>query len=218
MTLEQILGHVDRYVNRTDPDYVTNRIAFVQAGHRWIERKFHGKEALFGRWDAAERVEAHVGVVPLPACYRASAELRVRRLPDRVPLVRIPPRAIRSEVQLSDGTVLDLRDTTQHDVPCYFAIAGRALEIRPLPAVALDLEIEGTGWAEPLTNPLDETVLSQEAPDAVIYAAVREVWLFMGDEPQMTYWQAQAGQAVAEWIADRVAEEEPPTLVMDIPG
>jgi len=218
MTLEQILGHVDRYVNRTDPDYVTNRIAFVQAGHRWIERKFHGKEALFGRWDSAERVEAHVGVVPLPACYRASAELRVRRLPDRAPLRRIPPRAIRSEVQLDDGIVLDLRDTSQYDLPLYFAVAGRALEIRPLPAVALDLEIEGTGWAEPLTNPLDETVLSQEAPDAVIYAACREVWLFMGDEPQMMYWQAQAGQAVAEWIADRVAEEEPPTLVMETPG
>lgn len=218
MNLEQILGHLDRYVNRTDPDYVDNRIHFIQAGHRWIERKFHGKEALFARWDSAERVEARVGVVPLPACYRASAELRVRVLPDRRPLTRVPTAALRGEWVLLDGTVLDLRSTAQASDSLYFAVAGRALEIRPLPAVAMDLEIEGTGWAEPLTNPPDETVLSQEAPDAVIYAACREVWLFMGDEPQMNYWQAQAGAAVAEWISDRIHQEEPPTLVMEMPG
>lgn len=219
MNLSELLTRLDSYVNRDDPDYVLNRVHFIQAGHRWLERKFHGREALFARWQTTEPLAAYSGVVKLPACYRASAQLRVRILPDRTLLTRIPPAAIRTQWTLSDGTVIDLRDTTvTAQCPLYFAVMGRALELRPLAPTPIDLEIEGTGWAEPLTNPDDETVLSQEAPDAVIYAGCREVWLFMGDDPQRQYWENQAGAAVQEWIADRIHEEDAPPLVMDIPG
>jgi hypothetical protein len=102
--------------------------------------------------------------------------------------------------------------------PLYFTVLGRSLQIRPLPSVEADIEIVGTGWADPLLLDTDESVLSQEAPDAILYAALREVWLFMGDDPQQTYWQKQAERAVAEWMADRLQEEHPPTLVMEVPG
>jgi hypothetical protein len=219
MKLGELLGHLDQYVNRDDPDYVSNRLHFIQAGHRWLERKFHGREALFAKWDTTTPLLIGSGTVPLPACYRASAELRVALLPERTPLTRIPPAAIRTPWQLADGTVLDFRQQPLPlGTPGYFAVYGRALELRPLTDRTRDVEIQGTGWSEPLLLPDDETVLTQEAPDAVLYAAAREVWLFMGDQPQKDYWEAQAAAAVGEWIQDRIHEETPVTPVMEVPG
>jgi hypothetical protein len=217
MTLGELLTRLDAYANRTDPDYVDNRVHFIQAGHRWLERKFHGREAWFTRFQTSESVPVAVGAVPLPACYRHSAELRVYRLPDRIPLTRIAPAHLR-EPFLLDGLWKDLRDTRRLDTPLYYAVQGNSLQLRPLPAAALDLEIIGTGWADPLMADADESVLSQGVPDAVIYAALREVWLFMGDEPQMTYWEGQAARAMVEWVGDRVHEELPPPLVMEVFG
>jgi hypothetical protein len=218
MTLGDLRTKVKAYVNRDDPDFLDNLDHFIQAGHRWIERKYHAKEAFYSKWQTEQPVPHAVGVVALPACYRASAELRVYRLPERAPLTRIAPPCLREPFRTSAGLEVDLRDTTVLGTPLYFAVMGRSLQIRPLPAIPLDLEIVGTGWAEPMTQDRDETVLTQEAPDAVIYAAVRELWLFMGDEPQQTYWENQASRATQEWIGDRVHEETAPLLIMEIPG
>jgi len=218
MTLGDLRTKVKAYTNRDDPDFLDNLDHFIHAGHRWLERKFHGKEALYGYWATTDPIAVGVGAVPLPACYRASAELRVYALPERAPLTRIVPRALREPFADANGIEIDLRNTGTLGTPTYFAVLGRSLQIRPLPYAIMDLEIVGTGWADPMRDPLDETVLTQEAPDAVIYAACRETWLFFGDEAQVTYWEAQAGKAVDEWISDRVHEESPPVMVMEIPG
>jgi hypothetical protein len=218
MTLGDLRTKVTAYVNRDDPEFLDNLDHFIHAGHRWLERKFHGREALYGHWATSDSVGVGVGTVPLPACYRASAELRVYRLPDRIPLARIHPRDLRDPFTNADGIDIDLRTPGTLGTPSYFAVLGRSLAIRPLPSEALDLEIVGTGWAEPMHAPLDETVLTQDAPDAVIYAAARETWLFFGDDAQVTYWEAQAGKAVDEWISDRVHEESPGPMVMEVPG
>jgi len=218
MTLGDLRTKVTAYVNRDDPDFLDNLDHFIHAGHRWLERKFHGREALYAHWTTSESTPIGVGTVPLPACYRASAELRVYRLPDRIPLSRIHPSDLREPFARAGEPDVDLRNTSTLGTPGYFAVIGRSLQIRPLPSVALDLEIVGTGWSEPMVQPFDETVLTQDAPDAVIYAATREAWLFFGDEAQVTYWEAQAGKAVDEWISDRVHEESPGPMVMEVPG
>jgi hypothetical protein len=218
MTFAQIKARVDACVNRLDQDYLANRDECIRAGHRYIERKFLGREGAFERWTTSEQIPGRVGTVPLPACYRASAELRVYRLPDRVSLTRIRTPWLREPFLSAEGHRIDLRNLSTVGTPTYFAVQGRTVLIRPLPVEALDLEIVGTGWADPLTGDLDETVVSQEAPDALIYASCAEVWKLLGDEPQMTYWQTQADKAIAEWALDRLHEEEPPILVMEVPG
>ena len=40
----------------------------------------------------------------------------------------------------------------------------------------------------------------------------------MGDDPQQQYWAAQAERAVAEWAGDRIHEEHPPAMWMEVPG
>jgi hypothetical protein len=218
MNLGQLLTTLDSYANRRDPDYVDNRTHFIQAGHRWIERKFIAKETFYQKWTTTEKVPVGVGAVPLPACYRASAELRVYRIEDGGPLIRIPTRGLHEPFTDRDGAVIDASSTTVLGTPLYYAVIGRSLSIRPLPSAALDLEIAGTGWAEPLVASDSETVLTQEASDAVLYAALRELWLFMGDDSQQTYWEGQAVRAVNEWMGDRLLEESPPPLVMETPG
>jgi hypothetical protein len=217
MTFGEIKARVNANVNRLDQDYLANRDECIRAGHRYVERKAILREGMFARWTTSEQIPAAVGTVPLPACYRASAELRVYRLPDRVPLTRIRTPWLR-ESFLEDGQNMDFRNLSQLGSPTHFAVQGRTVLIRPLPAVPLDLEIVGTGWADPLMGDLDETVISQAAPDALIYASCAEVWLMLGDEPQQTYWRTQADRAIAEWVADALHEEEPPVLVMQTPG
>lgn len=219
MTAGDLLRLLDSYSNRRDPDYVDHRLDFLNAGMRWVEQKWHGREAQYGRWAVTDSLQAAVGVVPLPACYRASAELRVSILPNRTGLARIAPAGLREGPWLDQvGAAWDFRQTQQLGTPTHYAVIGRSLELRPLPNAPLDIEITGTGWADPLMLMTDETVLTQEAPYAVLYAALREVWLYLGDEPQMTYWQTQAERAVVEWVGDRLHEEHPPQLVMETPG
>jgi hypothetical protein len=218
MTFAEIRARVDACVNRLDQDYLANRDECIRAGHRYVERKFLGREVMFERWTTSDQIPAGVGTVPLSACYRASAELRVYLLPDRVPLTRIRTPWLREPFTSEDALRIDLRNMNTLGTPTYFAVQGRTVLIRPLPAEPIDLEIVGTGWAEPLMGDLDETVVSQEAPDALIYASCAEVWKLLGDEPQMTYWQTQADKAIGEWMADRLHEEEPPVLYMEVPG
>jgi hypothetical protein len=217
MTFAEIKARVNANVNRLDQDYLANRDECIRAGHRYVERKAILREGMFARWTTSDQIPAGVGTVPLPACYRASAELRVYRLPDRVPLRRIRTPWLRDPFR-DEGRDVDLRTLTTLGTPTYFAVQGRSVLIRPVPAEALDLEIVGTGWADPLIGELDETVISQAAPDALIYASCAEVWLMLGDEPQQTYWRTQADRAIAEWVADALHEEEPPVLVMEVPG
>lgn len=218
MTFAEIKARVDANVNRLDPDYLANRDECIRAGHRYVERKYLAREGMFERWTTTEQISVSVGTVPLPACYRASAELRVYRLPDRAPLTRIRTPWLREPFMSAEGSRIDLRNPSTLGTPTYFAVQGRTVLIRPLPAEALDLEIVGTGWAEPLMIATDETVVSQEAPDALIYASCAEVWKLLGDEPQMTFWQTQADKAIVEWALDRLHEEEPPVWVMEVPG
>jgi hypothetical protein len=217
MTFAEIKARVNANVNRLDQDYLANRDECIRAGHRYVERKAILREGMFARWTTSDQIPAGVGTVPLPACYRASAELRVYRLPDRIPLTRIRTPWLRDPFR-DEGRDVDLRTLTTLGTPTYFAVQGRSVLIRPLPAEALDLEIVGTGWADPLLGDLDETVISQAAPDALIYASCAEIWLMLGDEPQQTYWRTQADRAIAEWVADALHEEEPPVLVMEVPG
>jgi hypothetical protein len=218
MTFAQIRARVDACVNRLDADYTSNRDECIRAGHRYVERKFLGREVMFERWTTSDQIPAGVGTVPLSACYRASAELRVYVLPDRRPLERIRTPWLREPYMNSDGLSVDFRNTSTLGTPSAFAVQGRTILLRPLPAEPLDLEIVGTGWAEPLMWDADETVVSQEAPDALIYASNAEVWKLLGDEPQFTYWQTQADKAIAEWALDRLHEEEPPILIMEVYG
>jgi hypothetical protein len=218
MTFKEIRARVDACVNRLDQDYLANRDECIRAGHRYVERKLLAREGMFERWTTSDQIPAGVGTVPLSACYRASAELRVYRLPDRIPLTRIRTPWLRETFLTEDGQRVDLRDTSTLGTPTYFAVQGRTVLLRPLPAEPLDVEIVGTGWAEPLMSEPDETVVSQEAPDALIYASCAEVWKLLGDEPQMTFWQTSADKAIVEWALDRLHEEEPPILVMQTPG
>ena len=217
MTLADLRRDFLFKMNRTDPDVVDHVDEFINAGVRYVERKFLGAEPLYAKWQNNETIPAGVGTVPLPACWRPSAELRVYRLPDRARLDRIHPQALREPFTFN-GTTVDLRTPTMLGTPTYFAVWGRALLLRPLPAVPLDLEIVGTGFADPLEQPTDESVVTQSAPDAVLYAACREAWLTLGDEPQMTYWQTQADGAIAAWTGDRVHSETLAPLVMEVPG
>ena len=112
----------------------------------------------------------------------------------------------------------DFRSLRTLNTPTHYAIIGRSIELRPVPSVDTEVEISGTGWADPMRSETDETVLTQEAPYAVLYASLRECWLFMGDDPQQTYWATQAERAVVEWAGDRIHEENPPTMWMECPG
>jgi hypothetical protein len=217
MTLAELRQRFLFTLNRTDPDVVDHVDDFINAGVRYVERHFLGAEPLYAKWQSSERIPAGVGAVPLPACWRPSAELRVYRLPDRVRLTRIHPVSLKEPFQI-DGTTVDLRTMAMLGTPSYYAVLGRSLALRPLPSVPLDIEIVGTGFADPLRDPTDESVVTQSAPDAVLYAACREAWLTLGDEPQMTYWEKQADTAIAAWIGDRVHSETLAPLVMEVPG
>jgi hypothetical protein len=217
MTLADLRRDFRFKMNRTDPDVVDHIDEFINAGVRYVERKFLGEEPLYAKWQNTETIPVGVGAVPLPACWRPSAELRVYRLPDRAPLTRIGTKSLREPFNLS-GTTVDLRELSHLDTPLYYTVLGRSLALRPLPAVPLDIEIVGTGFADPLVEPSDESVVTQSAPDAVLYAACREAWLTLGDEPQMLYWQGQADSAIAAWIGDRVHSETLGPLVMETPG
>jgi hypothetical protein len=219
MTAGELLRLLDAYANRLDPDYVTHRWDFLNAGHRWVEQKFHGREAQYAKWQVTDSLPIGVAVLPLPACYRASAEIRVSLLPDRTALARVKPSDLRVGPWVDPtGVAHDFRSTTTLGTPTHYAISGRSIELRPVPAIETDVEISGTGWADPMLAETNETVLTQEAPYAVLYASLRECWLFMGDDPQQQYWATQAERAVAEWIGDRVHEEHPPVMVMEVYG
>lgn len=217
MTLADLRAAVLFRVNRTDPDVTEHVDEFINAGVRYVERKFLGEEPLFAKWNNTERIPIGVGSVALPACWRPSAELRVYVLPERALLTRVGTKALREPFNLG-GTTVDLRDTSRLATPLYYTVLGRSLALRPLPALPLDIEIVGTGFADPLVEPTDESVVTQSAPDAVLYAACREVWLTLGDEPQMLFFEKQANGAIAAWIGDRVHAEMLAPLVMETPG
>jgi hypothetical protein len=219
MTAGELLRLLDAYANRIDPDYVDHRFDFLNAGHRWCEQKFHFREAQYAKWQMTERLPTGVAVLPLPGCYRHSAEIRVTLLPDRTALARVKPSDLRVGPWVDPaGVSYDFRDTRHLNTPTHYAIIGRSIELRPVPATDTEIEVSGTGWADPMLTEMDETVLTQEAPYAVLYASLRECWLFMGDDPQQQYWAAQAERAVVEWAGDRIHEENPPVMVMETYG
>src|SRR4029453_4449387 len=163
MTLEELRAQFLFKMNRNDPDIVDHVDDFVNAGVRYVERKFLGAEPLYAKWQNTETIGPGVGAVPLPACWRPSAELRVYRLPDRVRLTRIHPVALKEPFQVG-GTPVDLRTMSGRGTPTYYAVLGRSLALRPLPSVPLDIEIVGTGYADPLRDPTAESVATQPRP------------------------------------------------------
>ena len=54
MTAGELLRLLDSYVNRIDPDYINHRYDFLNAGHRWVEQKFHFREAQYQKWQMTE--------------------------------------------------------------------------------------------------------------------------------------------------------------------
>jgi hypothetical protein len=231
MTLAELRRLVTNYSGRTDPDFLNNVDDMIRLGHRYVERAWLGREQQFMYWEQQGVLAAGQFLLPLPAHYRHSAELRVtaypaptgaRTLPwhqlERVPLEAM---VVDAPWRLSDGTTIDAYDYLTRGEPRVYAVAGRMLEVRPTPAAPVQIVTTASGWASPLTYDSDETVVSQAAPDAVLYAALREAWSFLGDPVQKATWEGEAIRAIEAWMRDGVQEEiaaQGLPLVMQEPG
>jgi len=230
MTLAEIRRLVTNFSGRTDPDFVNNVDDFIRLGHRWVERAWSGRETYFEVWRQTALVSAGAGDVWLPANYRPSAQLAVHVSPLEDPnrphrqLERVPIEAMLQQApwRRADGTLIDLYDhTARGEVQVYAVHVGKGIAFRPAPATDLVVWLSGSAWAMPLTYDTDETYVSVEAPEAVVYAALRETWGFFGDPGQKATWEAEAVRAVEAWMRDGTQEEIAARgipLVMQTPG
>ena len=75
-------------------------------------------------------------------------------LPDRTALARVKPADLRAGPWVDPAGVASR--LPEHDArwetPTHYAIVGRSIELRPVPATDTDVEISGTGWADPMTS------------------------------------------------------------------
>jgi hypothetical protein len=214
MNLAEIRRLVTNYSGRSDPDFLTNVDDFIRLGHRYVERAWQGREAYFAAWTYSVIVAPGWGSIALPKDYRPSAQLSMYLAPTDTlqygtQLERMPADAMFSDRpwQLSDGTILHPYDNITRGEPRVFAALSRSLHFRPVNAADRVLHISGSAWATPLTYDSDETVVSQGAPDAVLYAALREAWSFLGDPVQKATWEAEATRAIEAWMRDATHEE-----------
>jgi hypothetical protein len=216
------------YVGRSDPEFLTHRDDFIRLGHRYVERQWWGREHQYMYWMSQAPLAAGAIYVPLPATYRHSAQLTVNAYPAEggwppIQLERVPIEAmtVQAPWRVADGTTIDAFDHVTPGEPRVYAVFGRELQVRPSPAVAKRIAITATGWAQELWFDSDETVLSQAAPQAVLYAALRETWAFFGDPVQKAAWDAEATAAIDAWRRDGTQEEAAAhglPLVMQVPG
>jgi hypothetical protein len=214
MTLAEIRRLVTNYSGRTDPDFLNNVDDFIRLGHRYVERAWIGREQhLVPSWSQTFPLPAGHGVIQLPAAYRHSAALQLYLADPAVggvgvPLMRFPQDAVAGPQpwRMPDGRTINLLDFGPGE-PIAYVVAGRQLHLRPLAAAAREVHISGLGWAEPLRYDSDETVVSQAAPEAVLYAALREAWSFLGDPIQKATWEAEATRAIEAWMRDGTQEE-----------
>jgi hypothetical protein len=229
MTLAEIRRLVTNYSGRTDPDFLTNVDDMIRLGHRYVERAWLGREQYYTVWTHAVIVDPGQNLVALPKDYRPSAQLSVHVTPPDDPghlgtiLERVPIDAMLSDRpwRLSDGTVLDLYDVAYGSPRVYAVWLGRTVTFRPPNATALLVRLGGQAWSAPLTFDSDETVVSQQAPEAVLYAALREAWSFLGDPVQKATWEGEATRAIEAWMRDGTHQETAAQglpLVMQVPG
>jgi hypothetical protein len=229
MTLAEIRRLVTNYSGRTDPDFLNNVDDFIRIGHRYVERAWHGREQQFASWTYQVPLQPGNSAIPLPPQYRPSAELILHTAApedwatDRRVLERVPTAAMMTTEpwRLADGTTIPLENPFLLGEPRVFSVFGRVLFVRPSAASPKRLYVTATGWATPLTYDADETVVSQAAPDAVLYAALREAWSFLGDPVQKATWEGEATRAIEAWVRDGTHEEVGAhglPLVMQVPG
>jgi hypothetical protein len=227
MNLAELRRLVTNYSGRTDPDFLSNVDDFIRLGHRFVERQWFGREQHFMAWNYQAELPAGADVVYLPHEYRHSAELTLHAyLPGQpltiLQLVRVPIEALVTQApwRLPDGTEVMAYGSAWGE-PRVFAVFGRQAYIRPVPATPRWLLMSGGVWATPLTYDSDETVVAQAAPEAVLYAALREAWGFLGDPAQKATWEAEATRAIDAWMRDGVQEEMADRglpLVMQVPS
>jgi hypothetical protein len=229
MTLAELRRLVTNYSGRTDPDFLTNVDDFIRLGHRYVERAWQGRESMFSVFVQTVPMAAGVGSVPVPAAYRPSAGLNVHLYPPNdlgtraIDLIRIPLEAFTTDApwRLPDGTTIDAFDRWTRGTPRVYCFHGRQVVVRPVNAEAQTIAITATGWAEPLRYDADETVVSQAAGEAVLYAALREAWSFLGDPAQKATWEAEATRAIEAWMRDGTQDDlhqHGLPLVMQVPG
>jgi hypothetical protein len=229
MNLLALRNLLTSYVGRTDPEFLTHRDNFVRAGHRYVERHWLGREQYFRVWGKQVLLQAGEGSMSLPPEYRPSAQLDLHLAPPEDPehmgtdLERVPIDAMmRAEPwRLADGTMINLYDRVTRGEPRAFAVFSRILALRPINATPKIVWLSGAGWTYELVYDTDETVVTKTAPYAVLYAAIREAWAFLGDPVQKATWEAEAARAIEAWIRDATQEEVAAhglPLVMQVPG
>jgi hypothetical protein len=228
MNLAELRRLVTNYSGRTDPDFVNNVDDFIRLGHRFVERAWFGREQHFLGWVYQSTIPAGQRHVVLPATYRPSVQLTLHlasaAAPDDFhPLERVPIEAMHVEGtwRLSDGTTINLYDLRLRGRPRAYCVMGRQLHTRPAAETDYHVWLTAGTWAEPLRYDSDETVVSQSAPEAVLYAALREAWSFLGDPVQKATWEAEATRAIEAWMRDGTQEETTAhgiPLVMDVYG
>jgi hypothetical protein len=228
MTLQNLRYLLVTWMGRTDPDFVNNTDHLIRLGHRYVERQWQGREQQFTVWVQQVPMAAGTWWVPLPAEYRASAALNVDMYPPNnvwVPakqLVRVPVDAFAVDApwRLPDGTTINAYDRWTPGEPRVYCVMGRQLQVRPVAAAAQTIAITGTGWTVPLWYDTDETIVTQAAGEAVLYAALREAWGFLGDPVQKATWEAEANRAIETWVRDGTQGELAARLplVMETPG
>jgi hypothetical protein len=220
------------YAGRSDPEFLNNVDHLIRAAHRWVEGKWLGREQYFVGWGHNVMIYPGYGDggVSLPKDHRPSGQLTVSMVPVDEPnavgrtLERVPMEAFASDTpwRLSDGTLVHLADQVTRGDPRAFGVYfGRTLAWRPLAARQMFVDLAGNAWSQPLNFDSDETVVTQQAPYAVVYAALRETWAFLGDPVQKATWEAEALRAVEQWMGDSMHQDTAAQglpLVMQTPG
>ncbi len=221
-TLAELRTRLDFYVNRDDPDYTDRRTEWLNAGLRWLQRQLSVTPGFVTEWQHQAKVVAGTEEIDLPREYRPSDETRLARFDAGTPsdLRRIPvPWLTEPFWDQERGEQVNLGNTTLRGTPLYFAIWGRTLQIRPPADMTYAIRIEGLRWLAPLVNDDDDNVLTCEAEDACLYAAVGELWLAFEDTGRSDFWRDRARVALREWEADqRIEDRGERPRVMRPPG
>jgi hypothetical protein len=209
-TFLELQTELDGYTLRTDARYVANRGAFVNGGLRWIQRKLLTSVGTPALWQNAGNVVAGTQSVLVPTDHRPSSQSTLFWLSGdtRVPIRRIPYEYLTTPFyDRARRAAVDLRTPTTQGIPLYFAFRGRVIEIRPAANGIYTLELAGLSYLPALEADGDTNLLTIEAEDCCLYAALRQCWLFFEDAGRVEFWETKAAEAALEWMKDRVHEE-----------
>lgn len=223
MTFGDLKSRLDEHSLRTDAKYLANRAFFCNGGLRWLQRKILTSVGMQARWTNAGNVIAGLTSVLLPTDWRPSSEttlFSVNSGGTRIPIRRIPLEWMYEPFRDQDANAtIDLRTPATRGTPKYFALRGRVLEFRPAASGSFTFELHGLGYFLDLSADADYNLLTIEAEDACLYAALRQTWLYFEDGGRVEFWGNMAKEAALDWASDRVHEEsgERP-LQMETPG